>query len=465
MNNSLINRNTTVLVLIILVLGFIFINLENNKSMTGGGVDCDLYVPIVKKLIEKDWLYSYTIGSWPGYIIYIILILILLYLGIAYAKYQVFFEGLNLPNSSPSGLTMLDLAKVGLNKFYIVRNDTYFYKNSPGSGTTAPADQEEFKNLVVELSTPAFKPTVNNFCEAIQPCKNITPCACKGSTNCNTNIVQKFNNVNIEHLTPTSTPDTAADNVLLDKALSMEYFFGIMPKCCCLYQEKFTLAAGTKAGQVNPNNKYKSKIPAVCDTGEKTASGVANSLNSSLVSAKGDTSGLGISNPEAECADVDCSNEPDYGIISIKAFDKQGNLTQEYAEISNNQIQNIVETTPFSVFETAYQGSSYNTPSNLKNESFMNSSLSKIQNLQSLFDKNKKTSSTPGMGSISATPGMSNFGKNSSPISNPLSDSLAKQLSKPFDPKKNLAAMLKSQTSKFTSDVPKNAKKIKKNKK
>lgn len=429
MNNSLINRNTTVLVLIILILGFIFMNLENNKSMTGGGVDCELYIPIVKKLIEKDWLYSYTIGSWPGYIIYIILILILLYLGASYARYQVFFEGFNIPNSSPDGFTMLDWAKIGLNKFFVVRNDTYFYRNSPGSGTTAPADQEEFKNLVVELSTPAYKPTVHHFCEAIQPCKNITPCACKGSTNCNTSIVQKFKNVNIEHLGEELTP---ADKDLLNKAESLKYFFGIMPKCCCLYQKKLTKTG--KAGAVgadNPNNKYLNQIPVVCSDGKETASGVNDSLKK--LSANSPTI---ESNPEAECANVDCSNEPDYGIISKPAFDDNNNLTPEYAEISNNIIKNIAQNTPAAVFAAAYQGSSYNTPGNSNTNSNLYTTAS-----------------------LSATPGI---GSNTLPISNPLSDALSTQLSKPFDPNTNIATMVKP--DKFISDVPKRAKKIKKNK-
>ena len=464
MNNSLINRNTTVLVLIILILGFIFMNLENNKSMTGGDVDCELYIPIVKKLMEKDWLYSYTIGSWPGYIIYIILILVLLYFGFAFGKYQVFMEGLNLPNSSPGGLTILDWAKVGLFKFYTVRNDTYFYKNSAGSGTTNPLDKEEFTNLVVELSTPAYKPTVHNFCEAIQPCKNITPCACKGSINCNTNIVQKFKNVNIEHL---GQELTLADKDLLNKAESLKYFFGILPKCCCLYQTKYTPAAGLKAGQDNPNHKYLTQIPVVCSDGKETASGVTNALNTpgtTLKKLSDNPVDIGTSNPEDECKDIDCSNEPDYEILSKPAFDANDNLTPEYAERSNNIIKNIAQSTPASTFIAAYHGSSYNTPSNLNKESFGNfakSDPSKFQNIQNIFVS----------GNFMATPGLDKLG-GSPPISNPLSDVLGKQLSKPFDPKTNLASKSKVppvksilSISKFTSDVPKSAKKIKKNKK
>jgi ABC-type branched-subunit amino acid transport system permease subunit len=89
MNNSLINRNTTVLVLVILILGFIYMNLQNNQSMTGGAVDCDLFVPIVKKIIAKDTLYKFTIGSTPGLIVYILLILVLVYLGYNYSKYEL----------------------------------------------------------------------------------------------------------------------------------------------------------------------------------------------------------------------------------------------------------------------------------------------------------------------------------------------------------------------------------------
>jgi len=126
MNNSLINRNTTILVLVILVLGFIFMNLENNKSMTGGAVDCESFIPIVKKMIAKDSIYSYTIGSTPGLIIYIILTLILIYIGYIFARYDVLYNGLQVvpgynagSSIGLSGHSMITYATGALYKFYI----------------------------------------------------------------------------------------------------------------------------------------------------------------------------------------------------------------------------------------------------------------------------------------------------------------------------------------------------------
>jgi len=364
MNNSLINRNTTVLVLVILILGFIYMNLQNNQSMSGGAVDCDLFVPIVKKIIAKDTLYKFTIGSTPGLIVYILLILVLVYLGYNYSKYELTFK--KSPFIEGSGFSMLDWAKGGLYNFYLIRNDTYFYKdtNAPGaSGKTTPAKQKEFLDLVATLRTPAFKPTVDNFCSAIQPCSKITPCGCKGATACpsNNNDVQQF--TNIEHFGTLS----ASKRDRAHKLTTASQFFAIIPRCCCVLTKKLS------SGDDNPN--YYTNLGLTgpeklgCSTGGETVDALnatikesARAPGSSTKSVSGDdVQPADLLDADDPCSKVDCAGEPDYKPLTKEVFDlKTGRLTAEHLENSKNIQKAIIANTPAATIAKAFQNSTYN---------------------------------------------------------------------------------------------------------
>jgi hypothetical protein len=462
MKNSLINRNTTILVLIILVLGFIFMNLENDKSMSGGSVDCSAFIPIVKKLIAKDSIYSYTIGSTPGFIIYIILIIILLYFAIAYVRYQVYLEGYGIPGQgNTGGLTILDYAKMSLFKFYLVRNDTYFYnsKTAGSSGTTTPADSQELLNLVNVLKTPSFKPIVDNFCEALAPCKNSTPCACPGSINCNSNT-QHFMNV-IEHLDspggsscedPSLTP---AQKALCYKLQHAEQFYGIIPKCCCvLSQQNYSDAAGAKKGQPNPNY---GKLLGACSNGAKTAEGIKTAISESKTDSKGD---LPSADDYSACDATDCSNEPDYtileeavyGLIEHASGNSSFGINPSVLEKRKSIVNNIIQNTPSETLNKLFQMSTFNTPGN-PNASIISTIIA-----------------TPGLG---APPGISTRNEPEHPsLVNHLTNQIIDGLSAPsinnnsaLKPAPNPPSVYTPPLQTFTGKVPKSAKKIRKNKK
>lgn len=337
-------------------------NLENDKSMSGGSVDCSAFIPIVKKLIAKDSIYSYTIGSTPGFIIYIILILILSYFAIAYVRYQVFLEGYGIPGQgNTGGMTILDYAKMGLFKFYLVRNDTYFYnsKTAGGSGTTTPSDSQELLNLVNTLKTPSFKPIVDNFCETLAPCNNSTPCACPGAKNCNSNT-QHFMNV-IEHLDSpagTSCEDpslTSAQKALCYKLQHAQQFYGIVPKCCCVLSQ--------------PTNPNYGKNIAACGNGAKTAEGIQQAIASSGTPSSGEF-------PKADdysaCDDIDCSKEPDYSIMeeSVYGLTEHADGNSSYGvnptilEKRRSIVNKIVQNTPSETLNKLFQMSTFNTPGN-----------------------------------------------------------------------------------------------------
>ena len=444
MNNSLINRNTTVLVLVILILGFIYMNLENNRSMTGGAVDCEAFIPIVKKLIAKDTLYTYTIGSTPGFIIYIILIIVLIYLGYIFARYELIFSG--SPVIAGTGYTMLDWAKGAFYKFYSVRNDMYFYKdtNAPGgSKTTTKKDEEEFTALIETLRTPAYKDTVHNFCEKIQPCNKVTPCACKGATACQSNI-QNFSNVNIEHFLENMDENPARKGIAAKKIHAKKYF-AIIPKCCCVHREKFIKAdtPGKKIGDPNPNYYTDDNAEQIgCGTGKRTVAAINATLNTPGLIAEGENgekATIEPANPNEECADVDCSKEPSYEPLLEDVFDGQGNINKEYLLKSEAKIKSIIQNMTPDEISSAFQRSTYSS-------SPSSSSLNLINLL-----------ATPGIGSAVGTLTPSPY------------DAILAENN--FDPTTNIAAMPPTPEAAangpggFTSRVPKSAKKIKKNKK
>lgn len=451
MNNSLINRNTTVLVLVILILGFIYINLENNHSMTGGAVDCESFIPIVEKLIANDSLYSYTIGSTPGFIIYIILILILIFLGFNFVKYEITYSG--SPVIPGTGYTMLDWAKGAFYKFYTVRNDMYFYKdtNAPGaSGITTKQDEEQFTGLIEKLRSPAYKDTVHNFCEKIQPCGKVTPCACAGAIACQSNPsnILPFTNVDVEHFA-SSNP---AQKALSLKQKHAKKFFGIIPKCCCVHRQKFIKAdtPGKKIGDANPNYYTGDQAEEIgCGTGTRTVAGINTVLNSPGVNADGS---IAPANPEDECKDVDCSNEPPYAQLLVDVFDGKGGINQVYLNSAKTIISNIIQNTPAADIATAFQNSTYNSGPSAS----LMGSLFSVTNLLSSPGISRNNLSSP-------------TAIWSSPYNTILQTEVVANTT--FDPATNIATMppppekAANGPSGFTSKLSKGAKKIKKNKK
>ena len=451
MNNSLINRNTTVLVLVILILGFIYMNLQN-QSMTGGGnVDCDLFVPIVKKIIEKDTLYKFTIGSTPGLIVYILLILVLVYLGYIYSKYEITFR--KSPFIEGSGFSMIDWAKGGLYNFYLIRNDTYFYKdtNAPGaSGKTTPEKQKQFLDLVTTLRTPAFKPIVDNFCSAVQPCSKITPCGCKGALACPSNEkeLQTFLNVNVEHF-GAGKEGRVSSRDRQHKMKTMKKFFAIIPKCCCVLSKKLS------SGDPNPNYYETLGITDPgelgCSTGKETVADLnaaiqtsANAPGSATASAEGEVQPAELLDKDDPCSKVDCVEEPSYIPLTLDVFDGNGGLTTAHINKSKQIQTAIIANTPAAIIAAAYQNSTFNNgPSS--------SELGAILTVDSI---NIQKASTIDIVKLDA------------PYTNIISDETKVKV----DPKTNVAFKSPPPPPKgvpadgYTSKMHKSAKKIKKNK-
>ena len=343
-------KNSVILVLVILVLYFIYTNLQNNTSMEGGGnEDCNKFEKVVKKLIESDSLYSYTIGSMPGFIIYIVLFIVLIALGIHYGRQAMYFNGVVIPGygSLSQGYSTLDWMSAGLYKFYLVRQDTYFYneKNVNPFSSTTDKDREEFKLLLEDLKTPTYKPAVQYFCDRILPCSTAvnTACNCPGA--------------DPKKCLEQSSPSARA--VIESNKKSSEYFFGIIPKCCCT-------KLGANVILKNPKNivtpilteNLTITLPSCSDGGDTPIIPGVNpdskDINQKVVSKM-------KSDVAKECAEEDCSKEPPYKLLSIPLYTSNGDINPAWTAEANKYPtpEDLLAATPSNVIQAALKNSSY----------------------------------------------------------------------------------------------------------
>ena len=346
-------KNSVILVLVILVLYFIYTNLQNNTSMTGGGnEDCNKFEDMVKKLIDKDFIYSYTLGNNVVFYIIIVIFIIGIVVGIHFGRKAMFFNGIVIPGygSLAQGYSTIDWMSAGLYKFFLVRQDMFFYtgKNSSGkSGTTTDKDQAEFNELLKDLKLPEYKPTVQYLCDKILPCSTAvnTACNCKGA--------------DPKKCYEQSSPSAKA--VLDSNKKSAQHFFGIIPKCCC-----------TKIGagfiEETAKNKGKLTVPQLenltislpaCSDGSDTpiipgADPKSKEINDKVISKmKADV--------RKDCADVDCTKEPPYKLLEIPVYTPSGDINPAWkAEADKYPTPaDLLAATPSSELQAALRNSTF----------------------------------------------------------------------------------------------------------
>jgi hypothetical protein len=386
-----------------------------------------------------------------------LLILVLVYLGYNYSKYELTFK--KSPFIEGSGFSMIDWAKGGLYNFYLIRNDTYFYKdtNAPGaSGKTTPEKQKQFLELVTTLRTPSFKPIVDNFCSAVQPCSKITPCGCKGALACPSNQkeLETFLNVNVEHFGAGSAA-RASSTDRKHKMKTMKKFFAIIPKCCCVLSKKLS------SGDDNPNywekfisSSFKGPEELGCSTGAETITDLnntikasANTPGSATASATGEIEAADLLAEDDPCSKVDCAKEPSYLPLTLDVFDGNGGLTTEHINKSKQIQTAIIANTPAAIIAAAYQNSTFNNgPSSSELGAILNVDNIKLERADTINNTN-----------------------NNSLLDAPYTNIISDETKVKVDPKTNVAfkeppAPPKGENSSGFSNVPKRAKKIKKNK-
>jgi len=312
--------------------------------MTGGGnEDCAKFEKVVNKLIKSDSLYSFTIGSTPGFIIYIILFIGLMAVGINYGRQATYFNGVVIPGygSLSKGYSLVDWMTSGLYKWYIVRQDMFFYtgKNSEGkSGTTTPEDEANFTELMKELRSPTYAPSLHYFCDKVLPCSGDsgavnTACTCPGATGC------------LDKAGP------SASAILGTKKKAAEYFFGIIPKCCCtkIGASAITSAPGYVATPSMTNN-FSVDLPSCSDgsTTPQIPGASADSIKNGIASAM-------------DCAKVNCKDEPDYKLLTIPLYTPTGSINPAWTEEANKYATpaDILAATPSNVIQSALSDSTF----------------------------------------------------------------------------------------------------------
>ena len=287
----------------------------------GSNTDNDKFVNLVKKLTDNDFIYHYTVGTTPGLIVFVIVLLILIGVGIYYGRQSMYVNGTTLPGvgNVVSGYTMINWMVNGLYKFYTVKQDEYFFKDKKGnSGTTTPTDITEFTQLIKELRTEPYKDAVHYFCDQVLPCSGgsvNTACTCKDPDGKQLPQCQDKKVL---------TPSAAA---ILDSKKDMaQYFFGIIPKCCCT-----KLGAGIIKGSGDIIAKNLTLELPSCSYGSGTINVIKGEKGENISS---EPLIISASNSD-ECAGVDCSNEPDYTLLSIPLYDKDGKINPKWVEEAN----------------------------------------------------------------------------------------------------------------------------------
>jgi hypothetical protein len=280
-----------------------------------GGVDNIEIENMVKKVTDNDFIYQHTIGTTHGSIIYALILIIFIGVGIYYGRQSLYINGTTLPGVGKiaEGYSMVDWMIAGLYKFYTVRQDAYFYKNVGGTSSTSKKDEAEFTELIKDLRTDKYKDAVHYFCDQVLPCDSgsvNTACTCKGP-----------NGKQLPQCQDERRLSSSAKSILDTKKKMAQNFFGIIPKCCCT-----KIGAGViKPDESKPNIANNLKIELTsCSTGGETG---------------------GDFDANIECAGVDCSNEPDYKLLSIPLYDEDGKISKDWiAEASKYpSVQDILK--------------------------------------------------------------------------------------------------------------------------
>jgi len=251
MNKTVINRNYSLLVLILLILYITYISIPYNTNMLGGAnpsinpydnMDPD---KLNEKLLKFSKLYKLLYDNFTVYTgIVVILLLIALYYG--YIHYKV----LGVPASGINPVISWDNQGVSflLDFFYLARHK---YGIAPGK-IDDPRKLENFEENAQNMIN-AEKKGVDKFCNIVAPC-NICECGgpdqnyggdplyapkiLYGGSEC---VGRKKENF-IEGLT---SPDA---NNLNDYAAKYDYSTRILPKvnCCCHIFKKYGITTKDK---------------------------------------------------------------------------------------------------------------------------------------------------------------------------------------------------------------------------
>lgn len=246
MKKSIINRNYSLLILILLILFITYINIPISTNMRGGGEaeenPYDKMTPedLDKNLMEHDSVYKF-LNTY--YNIYLGILIILLGVAIYFIYDQANLEG--LPGVINPALSWDNEGATFLNTYFGVSRE----KNKtspPGSSGLNSNDLAGFDDRVADM-IKTVRPGVDLFCNIIAPC-NI--CTCKGPDPSYAGLpsdapIITYEGVECgppeqtEHFIEGATAKVPVANPAKElkkqrEKLGMDHrLFGTIPNCCC----------------------------------------------------------------------------------------------------------------------------------------------------------------------------------------------------------------------------------------
>ena len=247
MKKTVLNRNYSLLVLVLLILYVTYINIPDNLSMSGGGADdaaLDLklqkYSVLYKYLSKFFWVYVILVGSLLGYTIYR-----------AFTSDEMFFQGVPLLGYE-SNFDWDRQGSIFLPAFFNLAKLKYGLF-TPGLEPSDPVVAKSFEDdAAVHINDPKNRLAVDVFCNEIVPC-NI--CHCQGpdpnyaglpskapliyypgdkNNQCHPpSVAEKFINV-VEYLDDPNTPNPGAAIINHQQMTGIsDKHVGMIPNCCC----------------------------------------------------------------------------------------------------------------------------------------------------------------------------------------------------------------------------------------
>lgn len=270
----MINRNYSLLVLIILILFITYINIPNSLSMKGGSDNnpYDSMTPedLDKNLMKHSSVYN-LLNNNIGFYVYVGVLILLLIISIYYFNLQIQVQG--IPNVANPVISWDNEGSTFLTQFFILDKKSKGI-NAPGSDAIKPETVANFSNDTIDFASK-MKSGIDLFCNIVAPC-NICSCTgpdpnyggdsrdapivpydgpgCKPAATLEI-PVEKFSE-GLNDKAPKIVPNPGNSVKKTAEKLGLEHRImpGTIPNCCChLFKTiGITLGTGTRSTDITP---------------------------------------------------------------------------------------------------------------------------------------------------------------------------------------------------------------------
>jgi hypothetical protein len=248
MKKSIINRNYSLLVLILLILFITYINIPLSTSMKGGSVGTTKYDSMSKDKLTEELMKTSTLFMVLNKYLYVYIGIIVILLGVAiyYLNDLSIVQG--IPGIKDPVLGWDNEGVTFLTQYFILDRENKGL-NNPGSARIPEGALDNFDKNVTDVISN-YRQGVDLFCNVVAPC---SICDCSGpdpkyggdpanapiipygGTECKPNVSHFTSFVDgklVEHLAPPTSPAEQI-NATKWKLDFSHRKMGNIPKCCC----------------------------------------------------------------------------------------------------------------------------------------------------------------------------------------------------------------------------------------